>query len=102
MKELNDADFHNETKKGIYVIDFWADWCGPCKMMAPIFEELSKEMKNINFAKVNVDESSDIANEFQIMSIPTIVVMKDGEEIDRIVGAMPKSVLKAKILEILG
>jgi len=101
MKQLNDMDFHNEIAKGNFVVDFWAEWCGPCRMMAQTFEELSKEMKNVNFAKINVDENPEVTSEFEVMSIPTLIIFKNGQEKDRIIGLMPKGVLKAKINEIL-
>ena len=75
------------------VIDFYADWCGPCKMMAPVLEEIAKENTNTKFVKINVDESQELAMEYNIMSIPTIVVMKSGKEINRKVGLVSKTEL---------
>ena len=83
------------------VIDFWADWCGPCKMMIPIFEEVSKEMNNLNFAKLNTKDYGDIAAEHSVMSIPTLAVFKEGKEIGRLVGGMSKEDLKSKLTEII-
>lgn len=74
-------------------IDFWAPWCGPCKIMNPIVEELEKEFKDVEFEKVNVDEKGDIASKYGVMSIPTFVVEKDGKEIDRKIGAVGKDEL---------
>lgn len=74
-------------------IDFWAPWCGPCKIMNPIVEELEKEFKDVEFEKVNVDERGDIASKYGVMSIPTFVVEKDGKEIDRKIGAVGKDEL---------
>ncbi|MFC1700329.1 thioredoxin [Patescibacteria group bacterium] len=79
----------------IKLIDFYADWCGPCKVMGPIFEELEKEYKdNVTFEKVDVEAEQDMASKFGIMSIPTFVILKDEKEIDRKTGAMPKEMVK--------
>lgn len=78
-------------------VDFWAEWCGPCRMLGPRFEELSKEMTNVKFGKVNVDENQDTAGKFGIRSIPTMLVFKKGEVAGTIVGALPKDALKEKI-----
>ncbi|MGL6154231.1 MAG: thioredoxin [Cetobacterium sp.] len=80
--------------KGVVLVDFWADWCGPCKMLGPILDELSMELKNIKIAKVNVDESGELAGEYGIRSIPTMIVFKDGEKIDQMVGLKQKAELK--------
>lgn len=72
------------------LLDFWASWCGPCKMVAPILDEIAKEEQNIKVVKVNVDEQPELAAEFQIMSIPTLMVVKDGKVVNRSMGAKPK------------
>ena len=79
---------------GISVVDFWASWCGPCKMFSPIFDEVSNEYSNINFYKVNVDENREIAKKYGIMSIPTIILFKDGKEIKRNIGFLSKEEFK--------
>lgn len=79
-------------------LDFWAPWCGPCKITTPIVEELEKEFKDVEFQKINVDENPAKSSEFGVMSIPTFVVLKDGKEVGRKIGAMPKAELK-KLLE---
>ncbi len=80
------------------LVDFWAEWCGPCKMIAPILDELSGEMTGkIKIAKVNVDENRDVASKFQIRSIPTLLVFKDGQVKGQMVGAMSKVQLKDKL-----
>ncbi len=88
--------------KGIVMVDFWAVWCGPCRMIAPTVEELAKEYEGrIKVAKLNTDENPDIASRYKIMGIPTIMFFKDGEKVDQIVGAVPKPQLKAKIESLL-
>jgi thioredoxin 1 len=88
-------DFVNEHD--LVVVDFWASWCGPCKLVAPVIEELDEEMDGIAFGKVNVDENQDLARQYSIMSIPTLLVFKGGEMEDMLVGAMEKDVLQEKI-----
>ncbi|NMB70010.1 thioredoxin [candidate division WWE3 bacterium] len=80
------------------LIDFYADWCGPCKIMAPIFEELEKEYQGkVTFRRVDVEAEGDLAAKYGIMSIPTFVLLKDNKEIDRQIGAKPKEVIKSWI-----
>ena len=75
--ELTDENFDSKIKEGNWVVDFWASWCGPCRMMEPHFEEAAKEMKGkVNFGKVNVEEAQDLASRFMVMSIPTIIYFK--------------------------
>ena len=76
------------------LVDFYADWCGPCKMLSPIVDEVAKEMSEIKVVKVNVDEAQDLAMNYQVMSIPTLVVIKDGKEAKRSVGLIDKSEIK--------
>jgi len=84
------------------VVDFWAEWCGPCKMIAPILEELATEQAGtITVAKLNVDENPDLAMRYNVMSIPTLLVFKDGEIAKRLVGAKPKSALLQELSEFL-
>lgn len=85
-----------ESEKPV-LIDFYADWCGPCKMLSPIVDQVAKENKDIKVVKINIDETQDIAVKYQIMSIPTLVVIKNGEETNRSVGVIDKS----EILELL-
>jgi len=87
-----------EKHKGVVVVDFWATWCGPCRMIAPALDELASEMTGkIKVAKVDVDESSETAARFGIRSIPCLVLFKDGQEADRVVGAKGKAELKSWI-----
>ncbi len=99
--DLNADSFNDFIKKGIAVVDFWAEWCGPCKIMAPIFAEAAGEMKGkVKFGKVNVDENMELAQRFQVMAIPTTIFFKNGEQVERIVGAVYKEELVGKIKEI--
>ena len=95
--ELTAATFENETAAGVTVVDFWASWCGPCRMLSPIVEELAGEMTDVRFAKVNVDDEPSLANAFRISSIPTLVFMKDGQAVGQTVGVQPKENLRAAI-----
>ena len=97
--KLTDADFEEAVKKyNIIVIDCWAPWCGPCLIVGPVIEELAKEMQGkIVFGKLNVDESPGVSTKHQIMSIPTMLVFKNGNLIERLVGAYPKEELKKKL-----
>ena len=82
----------------LVVVDFWATWCGPCRMLSPILDEVEEEMKDkISVVKVNVDDADEIAAQFRIMSIPTLLFFKNGQVVDKTVGAMPKPTLVEKI-----
>jgi len=94
IKNCNENDFENEVLKSNLpvIVDFWAEWCGPCKMLTPILEELSNEMKNeINVVKVNLDENQDLAMKYSIRSIPTLLLFNEGNLVDTKVGLLPKS-----------
>ena len=97
MLELNNQNFEKEIQSGNTIVDYWAEWCGPCKMLGPIFEELSGEIKDVKFAKVNVDHNEELSAKAGVRGIPTLVLFKDGQEVDRIVGLLPKDQLKQKI-----
>ena len=93
---LSDSTFDEEigSSSTPVLVDFWAEWCGPCKMIAPILEEIADEKgESIKIAKLNVDEAQGIARRFGVMSIPTMILFKDGEEAKRIIGAKPKQAL---------
>jgi len=98
--KITDADFDNLIKnKKLVVVDCWAPWCGPCRMVEPVIEELAKEMQGkIIFSKLNVDENPITSVKYKIMSIPTLLVFKNEELVDRIVGVMPKDMLSAKLI----
>ena len=96
---ITDADIDENIKKYTTVIvDCWAPWCGPCRMLGPVIEELAKELHGeVVFGKLNVDENPQTSAKHQIMSIPTMLVFKDGQLVDKFIGAMPKDMLKSKI-----
>ncbi len=97
MLEVNDQNFEAEILKSEIpaLIDFWAPWCGPCKMIAPVVEELAKQYEGkVKFAKLNVDEAPETATRYGVRGIPTLIVFKGGQDADRIVGAAPKARLE--------
>ncbi|MBU0498250.1 MAG: thioredoxin [Candidatus Thermoplasmatota archaeon] len=97
--KVTDADIDKSIKQfETFVIDCWAPWCGPCRMVAPIIDELAKDMQGkIVFGKLNVDENQQTSLKYNIMSIPTLLVFKNGSMVDRIIGALPKDMLKTKL-----
>ncbi len=97
MKDLNSGELKGFIGKGNVVVDFWAPWCGPCKMLGPVFDEVSQELEGINFAKANIDEVGEDAIELGIRGVPTILLFKDGEEVHRISGFLPKEELSSQI-----
>lgn len=101
VKKINNSEFENEVLngKGIALVDLFADWCGPCQMIAPIIEEISNEKTDVNFFKVNVDDTPEVAIKYGVSSIPTLLVFKDGELVNKAVGAYPKEAI-IKLLEV--
>jgi len=97
--ELSDYNFSTEINKNkIVVVDFWAPWCGPCKMISPVIEQLASEYAGkVVFAKLNVDNNQRTAQRYNVQGIPTLLLFKDGQLIDRLVGAAPKSYIESKI-----
>ncbi len=99
---LNAEEFAKTIANGVSVVDFYAEWCGPCKMMGPVIEELAKEMDGkAKVAKLNVDEEMAIAGQYGVSSIPTIIFFKDGQEVDRVLGVQSKDSMVAKINSLL-
>ena len=92
VTEINTNNFDSEINNGgVTVVDFFADWCGPCRKMGPILEEVETELTSVKFTKINTDNNIEIAKKYQISGIPTLMVFKNGEPVERIVGLMPKS-----------
>lgn len=98
-KIINTGNFRGavEDNQGVVVVDFFATWCGPCKMLAPVFESVSEELNNAKFVKVDIDESLELAQKFGISTVPTMMIFKDGKVVYKLVGFMPKESLKAKV-----
>lgn len=100
VAHLDESNFEQKTSTGIALIDFWAPWCGPCKMLGPILEEVAEELgSKVLVAKVNVDDSPTLAQKFSVMSIPAIFVMKDGKQVNQMIGLQDKAALLKAIKE---
>lgn len=100
VTEVNDQGFENEVIKCQIpvVVDFWAPWCGPCHMIAPVTQKLSEEYADkVKFCKLNVDENPKMVQKYNVMSIPLLLFFKDGKQVDSIVGAVPESLVKPKV-----
>jgi len=100
--ELNDANFHSSIGSGRTVVDFWAAWCGPCRMIAPVIEQLASERSDVRFAKLNVDHNPRTAAAHGVQGIPLLVFFRDGAEVGRVVGAVPKGQIEAAIERYFG
>ncbi len=100
MLNLTESNFREEVlnAKGVVLADFWAPWCGPCRMVAPILEEIAREKGDkLKIVKVNVDENPGLAANYSVMSIPTMLIFKDGRLVEQFVGALPKPVIESKL-----
>jgi thioredoxin 1 len=105
VASITGQNFDQEVlqSQGLVMVDFWATWCGPCKIVAPVVEELAKEYAGkVKFVKVNTDENQDLASRYNIRGIPTLMFFKDGNMVDQVVGAVPKAQLKTKIDSLMG
>ena len=101
VKDINAEEYEQlKNSESTVVIDFHATWCGPCKILSPILEELQDEMEDVEFVKLDVDQFPEISGANQVMGVPTVVILKDGEIKERFVGVQPKEVIKDKILAI--
>ncbi len=88
---LTEKNFDKEVSKGKWIVDFWAEWCNPCKILEPHFDSASHELKGkANFGKIDIDAETELAERFEVMSIPTVIFFKDGEIVDRVVGVIEK------------
>ena len=95
IKHFDDANFHAETQKGIVLVDFYADWCGPCRMMTPVLEKVAKEVKGkAVIGKIDIDSAQKVASAHQVTSIPTLILYKDGKEAGRLVGLRDATAIK--------
>ncbi|NCO84859.1 MAG: thioredoxin [Candidatus Huberarchaeum crystalense] len=100
--EISDNEFDKTIEENnIVIVDFWAPWCGPCQMMAPIFEELSKKHEDWTFVKLNVDENNEKPSQYSVSGIPTFIIFKGGETVKRIVGARPLESIEREIEDVV-
>ena len=98
VQKLNQNNFNNAIANGTALVDFYADWCGPCRIVSPIVDEIAEERSDITVGKGNVDDENALAMKYGVMSIPTLIVFKDGQEKTRIVGARPKAAILAELV----
>lgn len=102
IKHLTDGSFDGEIKKGVTLVDFHANWCGPCRMLAPVLEQVAKEIKGkASIAKIDIDSEQKVASQFQITSVPTLILFKDGKEVNRLVGLRNAEAVKDFILSVV-
>ena len=95
--QLTDATFTEKTRTGTVLVEFWAQWCGPCHMLSPVLDEIDRERDDLTVRKINADENTATARDYQVMSLPTMLLFRDGVPIRQIVGARPKSRLLAEL-----
>ena len=99
MKKVSDLDFHVECAEGLVLVDFYADWCGPCRALKPVLLELSQEMEDVKFVAVDVDESPSLVREFGVTAMPTVYLIKDGKQVAMFRGGRQKEYVKDMIME---
>ncbi len=99
VTEVNDSNFQAEVIESTdpVLVDFWAPWCGPCRMVAPVLEEIANERQDLRIAKLNVDENQQTAAQFEVLSIPTMILFKNGQVAKKVIGAYPKKKLEAEL-----
>ncbi len=97
VEHLTESNFSEKIASGVTLVDFFATWCGPCKMLSPTIEEIGAEADGFAVYKVDIDECEDVAMDYEIMSVPTLVVFKDGEEAERMIGVQPKTAILGAI-----
>lgn len=101
IKVLTDSNFQHQVKNGVTLVDFWASWCMPCKMMAPVLNDLSEELSDASVGKINIEDHPKMASQYGVRSIPTMIIFKNGKEINRLVGVKSKEVLHREINKVL-
>ncbi|GAF39876.1 Thiol-disulfide isomerase and thioredoxin [Agrilactobacillus composti DSM 18527 = JCM 14202] len=97
VQEITDKNFDSETKDGVVLTDFWATWCGPCRMQSPVIDKLEEENDDVKFTKMDVDANPATPQQFGIMAIPTLIIKKDGEVVEKLVGYQSKEQLEATL-----
>lgn len=97
LHELNDSNFDSETAKGICVVDFWAQWCGPCKMIEPVLKQLSEDIDNVKFTKLNVEENPQTVAKLSVINLPTLLFLKDGKIMNQLVGTVSEDKIRQAI-----
>ncbi len=96
-QKLNQNNFNSSIASGTALVDFYADWCGPCRAMSPIVDKIAEERADITVGKVNIGDENSLAMKYRVMSIPTLIIFKDGKEMSRIIGARPKAAILAQL-----